>query len=107
MDEAKVVDLFPDVGEKFADPLATLAVLFEIPERLEKFALTLLAEGLFANSDKIEGLSISFDELGLVVERVDVRRPARHEKKDHPFCSRRKTRCLRGEGVSGSPPEHG
>ena len=44
VDEAEVIDMFGDVGEEGADPATGLAVLFEIPEGLEEFALALFAK---------------------------------------------------------------
>jgi hypothetical protein len=45
-----------------------LAVLFKIPKRFEKFPLGFFTEGVFADANEIEGLSVAFDKLWLVVE---------------------------------------
>jgi hypothetical protein len=85
MDEAEIIDVFGDVGEETADPATGLPVLFEIPERFEKFTLTFFPEGGLANANKVEGLAIALDELGLVVEGVDMGRSAGHEEEDDAF----------------------
>ena len=67
--EAEVIDVLCDVGKECADPAAGFAVLFEIPERLEEFALALFSEGVFADADESRSLSVAFDELRVCSRR--------------------------------------
>ena len=87
VDEAEVIDVLPDVWKEFADVAAGLAVLLEVPERLEELALALFAEGVFANADEVVALAIAFDELGFVIEAVDMAGTAGHEEEDDSFGS--------------------
>ena len=82
VDEAEIIDVLADVRKEFADMLTALAVLLEVPEWLQELALALLPEGGFANAHEVVALAIAFDELGFVVEAVDVAGPAGHEKED-------------------------
>ena len=52
----------------------------------------------FANRVR-DGLAVELLQLGLVVERIDVRRPADHEEEDDGLGARREMRRTRGEGV--------
>lgn len=82
VDEAEVVDVLGNMGKEGADPAAGLAVLFEIPEWFEELALGLFSEGVFADADEVEGLAVAFDELGFVVEGIDMAGAAGHEEED-------------------------
>ena len=110
VDEAKVVDMLADVWEELADPLAGFAVLFEIPEWLEEFALALFSEGGFTDADKVEALTVTFNEIRFVVEAVDMAGTAGHEQEDDALGAGGEKRRLWSEGVRGAlrgAGEHG
>lgn len=99
VDEAEVIDMLGDVGKEAADPATGLAVLFEIPKGLEEFALAFLPKGLLSDADEVEGLAIAFDELGFVVEGIDMAGTAGHEEKDDALGLPWKDGRFWGEGV--------
>ena len=82
LDEAEVVDELGDVREQVAHPRARLAVLAELPRAGEQVAG--LGE-LHARLGERQRLARVAREQRLVVERVDLRRPAVHEAEDHPL----------------------
>jgi hypothetical protein len=98
VDECDVVDAAADVREQVADPLAALAVLLELPPRLDDAALVLLAAT--AGSLHLDGLVVHADHAGLIVERVDLARPAVHEQKDDALRLGSARRRLRSERIS-------
>ena len=99
VDEAEVIDMLGDVREEAADPAAGLAVLFEIPEGFEEFALALFSESLFADADEVEGLAVAFDEFGFVVEGIDMAGAAGHEEKDNALGAAGKYGRFWREGI--------
>ena len=93
-EERDVVDACGEVREEVADPLAALAVLLELPARLDDPALVLVpaaAEGL--DRDRLVVLA---DQPRLVVERVDVARPAVAEDEDDRLRLRRRSAASSG-----------
>jgi hypothetical protein len=90
VNEAEVIDVPGDVRKKGADPATGLAVLLEIPEGFEEFALAFFSEGGFADANKVEGLAVPFDELGFVIEGIDVRGATGHEEEDDTLGPGRK-----------------
>ena len=109
VDEAKVIDVLGNVRKEAADPTPGLAVLFEIPEGLKELALALFSEGVFADADEVEGLSVAFDEFGFVVEGIDMAGAARHEEEDDALGAAGKDGKLRRERIvlRGLPKEGG
>src|SRR5713101_8225992 len=95
-DEANVVHLLGELRKEIADPSAALAVLLELPWRLEQI------EGL-ARDDlgALEGQrpAVVAREKRLIVEGVDLRRAAVHKEEDHTFGARGEVRRLDGEGI--------
>jgi hypothetical protein len=78
--EGDVVDLLTEMREQVADVLAALAVLFELPARLNDAAPVLVAaapKGL-----DLHGLVVAAIHLRLVVERVDLARTTIHIQED-------------------------
>ena len=78
--------------------LATLPVLFELPLRPhegQREGLARVAEAL-----DIDGLAIAFDELGLVVKRVHLRRATVHKQKDDTLGLLFPTPFAKPEGVA-------
>ena len=81
VDEGHVIDAVRQVRKHVRDHLAALAVRPECPLRADDPPLVLLAapaEGLH-----LDGLAVQPIKLRLVVERIDVARPAVHEQEDH------------------------
>ena len=82
------------VREEVADPLAALAVLLELPLRPDDPPLVLLA----APAERLDGdrLAVELVQLRLVVERVDLARPAVHEQEDDALGLRRRSAAASG-----------
>lgn len=99
VDEAKVIDVLGNVRKEAADPTTGLAVLFEIPEGLKELALALFSEGVFADADEVEGLSVAFDEFGFVVEGIDMAGAPGHEEEDDALSTAGKDGKFRRELV--------
>ncbi len=93
-DDADLVGDAPDVREELADLLARLAELLERVLRRE--ALERLPLELRDRHPRRERaghrLAVHLGELRLVVERLQVRRPAGHAEEDDPFRLRREVR---------------
>jgi hypothetical protein len=98
---ADVVDDSRQPGEQFAHPQATLAMLGELVAGLDEVPLEL--PRLVQPPRGGDFLAVVGDQLGLVVERVDVRRAAGGEQEDHPVGLRGKVRLMRRQRV-GRPP---
>ena len=95
---AQIVGVFGDAGKQLANLDAALAVLLERERRAKGRAGLALGREVQRN-----GLAVVLGELGLRVERVDLRRTTVHKQKNHalglggqvetssaPSCSRRK-----------------
>ena len=95
VDHAEVVDVAGDLREKFADPEAALAVLRELPRRGEQIARR---GELDAGLGEGQRLAVIASEQWLGIERIDVRRPALHEQKDHPLGPRRENAAASARG---------
>ena len=80
VEERDVVDAVAEVREQVADPFAALAALAEFPARLDDAAFVLVP----AAAERFHGdrFAVHADHRRLVIERVDVARPAVHEQKD-------------------------
>ena len=97
MKEGDVIDVFGDIGEEVGDMLAALAVLFELPSRLDDAALVFFApptKGLH-----IHGLAIHANHVGLVIKGVDVAGPTIHEQEDDTLGLARVMGLLGGERI--------
>ena len=81
-------------GEELRNPQARLAVLGELEGGAEE-------PGAAAVAADRRGPARPLVELGLVVEQVDVRRPAVHAQEDDPLGPRGEVRRLGGEGTAG------
>src|SRR5205823_8191409 len=85
------------VRKQITDPFATLAVLSEVPARLDDPALILdpaAAAGLYGHRLVVHAL-----HRGLVIKRVDMTRAAVHEQEDHAPHLGREMRRLRSQGI--------
>ena len=85
--DAQVVGLLGQLGEDLRDPQPRLAVLGELERRAEELGpAAVAADG--------RGFARLLVQLGLVVEQIDVRRPAVHAQEDDPLGPRGKVRRL-------------
>ena len=92
MDEAEVVHAFGHVRKQFADPMPLSPCCCEFPGRVQQVA----GRGeLHARLGERQRLAVVAVEKRLVIERIDVRRPALHEQEDDPFRPGWKVRRLR------------
>ena len=106
VDEGDVIDVLRRMRKKIAHPLATLAVLLELPLRSDDTSLVFLTTA--ALRLHLDRLTVERIERRLVVERVDVAGAAIHEEEDHALGLRREMRGLGGERIhersaAGSP----
>ena len=116
-DEAEVVGHGGHMGEEVGGPEAGLAALFEFPEGFhDAHGGAFAGFGDGAGVIEGEGDAVVLDELGFVVEGVDVGDAAGHEEEDDAFGARLMMRedgrwkmgdggGLRGEGVEGEGAE--
>ena len=97
--ERHLIDHLPEVGHHIAEWLARLTVRPERPHRFHPRTQPIL-EGLDRFAE-ITRLSVTFHQLGLVVEQVEMTRRPRHEQLDHPLCPRPMMRLwTRSSGVT-------
>ena len=94
MDEGEIVDDWAESGDRFAEHFAGLAVWFEVPDRAEPWAETVL-EG-FDGFAEVARLAVAFDEFRFEVEEVEVAGGTCHEELDDAFGAGRVLR--EGEG---------
>ena len=87
-----------DVRKEIAHPLAALTILLELPLGADDPALALLAAA--ALGLHVDRLAVEAVELRLVVERVDLARPAIHEEEDHALGLGREMRRLGRQRIS-------
>jgi hypothetical protein len=97
MDEGEVVDDWAEGGDWFAEHFAGLAVGFEVPDRAEPWAETVL-EG-FDWFAEVARLAVASDEFGFEVEQVEVAGGPGHEELDDAFGARGVLREGEGWGV--------
>ncbi|TXT17615.1 MAG: hypothetical protein FD138_4558 [Planctomycetota bacterium] len=97
MQKRDVVHMLGEVRKQLADPMPALAVLMKLPTRFDDAALILLPTA----TERLHGdrLVVSSDHRRLVVERVDVARPAVHVEEDHALRRRIEVRLLRREWI--------
>ena len=88
VEECNVVDTAGQVREQLADPLAGLAVLMELPARLDDSPLIFVPAA--AEGFDVDRFSIHADHRRLIVERVDMARTAIHEQEDDALRTGRK-----------------
>jgi hypothetical protein len=79
VNEAKIVDLFRDLGKETGGVVAGLAMLRKLPERLENLFLLDLA---LAGVEEFDLLVVIREEGRLVVECIDLGGAALHEEED-------------------------
>ena len=84
---AQLVGVLGQLGEQLGDPQAALAVLAETPRRAQQL-------GRWARGPA-DRLAVVGGQLRLVVEGIDVRRPALHAQEDDALRPRREVRLLR------------
>ena len=95
-----------EVRKQLGNPLARLAVLFELPLWPDHASFVLFAAASLGFDG--DGFAVELIELGLVVERVDMARPAIHEEEDDALRFGGKMRLLGREGIFvGSFPVRG
>jgi hypothetical protein len=95
--DADIVRASAHVGKELGDLEATLAVALEFEGRLhESASLALVAEVAAGH-----GLTMVFLEHRLVVEAIDVREAAVHEKKDDVLCLGLEVGVAEHPGVCG------
>ena len=108
-DEAEVVGHAGHVGEEVGGPEAGLAALFEFPEGFhDAHGGAFAGFGDGAGVVEVEGDAVVLEELGFVVEGVDVGDATGHEEEDDAFGASRMVtdRCGRSsEGVEGERAE--
>lgn len=100
---AQVVGVLGDARKQLADLDAALAVLLERKRRAKGRAGLALGREVQRN-----GFPVELSELGLRVERIDLRRAAVHEQEDHALGLRgqgRFLRCHRRAGVITPTPQ--
>src|SRR6185503_12489335 len=96
VDHAQIVHALRDVRKQFADPEATLAMLLELPGGLEQI------ERLTRNNSrtlKRKWLSVVALQEWFVIEGVDLRGSAMHEKKNNSFGPRGEVRRPRRQCI--------
>ncbi len=96
VDEAHLVGQFTEVRQEVARHRAALTPRLELPERLDEVPLLPLKRDQFLATGRGHRRVVEPHELGLVVERVDVRERARAEDHEHVLRLRREVRCPRG-----------
>ena len=103
-DETDAVDLLGGVGQQFADPGPVAARLNEAKLRGDHRKTRLPAchpRETLSLSDRVgEFLSVKLPQPRLVVEELEMRRPARLKQIDDPFCAGRNMR----RHSPGGPP---
>ncbi len=88
-------------GNSVADPFAALAVLMELPARLDDPPLVLMPAA--AERFDVDRFAVHADHRRLVVERVDMAGPAVHEQKDDALgLCRRAARVCGASGFAGA-----
>jgi hypothetical protein len=104
VDEGEVIDDVAERGDDLAEHFAGLAVGAKIPERAEPRAETVLED--LDGLAEIAGLAVAFDQLGFVVEEIEVAGGAGHKKLHDAFRfggvvqrARGRGRRIRGEGT--------
>ena len=94
----EVVHVLVDVREEIRCPVPALAVLLEVPQRLHHPLRRALAGlGHRARVVEVDHLSVSFEQLRLVIKRVHMAHAARHEEEDDPLRLRRVMRFAQRE----------
>ena len=83
--------------EQIADPFPAFAVLLELPLRLDDPPLVPMPAA--AEGFDLHRLPVHADHVGLIVERIDMRRPAVHKQKDDTLRPRLKMRLLRRKRI--------
>ena len=107
-DHAQFVGARGDVRQQIADPQSRLAALLELPQALQPLAAWTgaLRTGV---GFQLGRLAVPLGQLGLGIERVDVRNAAVHEQKDHVLGPRREMRArrpgFRRRPAAGQPGE--
>ena len=84
-DDAQVVHVFRGVREPIRDFDPGLAVFFERPLRSEQSVLIDAAARLHGSERGGQFFAVQLGQRRLRVKRIDVRRPAGHEQKQHPL----------------------
>ncbi len=97
-DDRHVVDAAADIGEQIAYRNTALAVLPERPRAIEHHADVVELRGSDRHLDRLTMLAL---QTRLGVERIDLRRSAVHEQKDHARGPRAKMRRTLGQWSGG------
>ena len=97
MDEGHLINVAGELRQQIAHPAAALAVLPEGPVAL--LAVARLRGKELHVAGRVERRAIPLHEVGLVVERVEMREAAGAEDVDHRLRLGRKHRWLRGERI--------
>ena len=92
--KTQIIDVFCDFRKQFADVLTAVAVLAKLPERLHQRSLADFAEGAEANSGKVDGFTVTVNQLWLVVKAVNLAGTTLHKDEDDAFCPRRQHRLF-------------
>ena len=82
VEETEIVHMFGHFGEKRGDMLAALTVLGEIPKWLEDVFLTDLPGSRYF---KWDFLPVTFDQLRLEIESIDLAGATLHKEENHPL----------------------
>ena len=99
VDETEIIDVPGDFGEQGGGPAPALAVSGKFPERLEDFAFL---DFPGAGDPEFDFLAVGGDEIGLVVEGIDLARATLHEKENHAAHPGDRSARREGEGPGGS-----
>ncbi len=82
--DAEVIHVLGHMWEELRGPEARLAALFEIPERFhDAHGSAFAGLGHGAGVIEVEGDPVVLDELGFVIEGIDMRDTTGHENEDH------------------------
>ena len=101
-DHGEIVDAFGHVREERADLGPAIAVFFEVPLRPfeEEFFVARTVTGFRVVEG--DGFPVVSDELGLGIERVDVRYAAGHEQEDDALGLGREVAGFGSERIDGA-----
>jgi hypothetical protein len=75
-------------GKQIRDMFSGLPVLLKSPKRLHQLLLRGLSEVTEANSGEVDRLAVFRNQIGFVIERIDVAGAALHKDENDPLRSR-------------------
>ena len=101
MDETQIIHMPRHLGKEFAHPASAVPVLTKLPRRLHHALVRAAIAGVRHRARIIERqlLPVVLFQAWLVIERVDLTRPALHEEEDDALGPRREMRCPRRQRI--------